>query len=66
MKRLSQDSILLCGKGRCCPVITRIDDDNYEVKDDDGNIIRVKKTELDMIADAMQELDDDNRDVICG
>tara|TARA_R110000803_G_scaffold131835_4_gene199084 strand:- start:339 stop:515 length:177 start_codon:yes stop_codon:yes gene_type:complete len=58
--------MLLCGRGKCCPVITRIDDENYEVKDDDGNIIRVKKSELDMIADAMQELDDDNRDVICG
>lgn len=66
MKRLSQNSMLLCGRGKCCPVITRIDDENYEVKDDDGNIIRVKKSELDMIADAMQELDDDNRDVICG
>ena len=66
MKRLSNDSILLCGKGKCCPVITRIDEDTYEVKDDDGNIIRVKKSELDMVADAVKTLDEDNRDIICG
>jgi hypothetical protein len=69
MKRLSENSILLCGRGKCCPVITKIDEDNYEVKDDDGTVIRVKKHELEMIADAITELDDnqdENRDLICG
>jgi preprotein translocase subunit YajC len=67
MKRLSEDRVLLCGKGKCCPVITKIDEETYEVKDDDGNVITVKKHELEMVSDAVKELDKpEDRDVICG
>jgi hypothetical protein len=67
MKRIAENQMLLCGKGKCCPVITKIDEDNYEVKDDDGNVIRVKKHELEMVTDAIKALDEpEDRDVICG
>jgi hypothetical protein len=58
MKRLSEREMLLCGRpGKCCPIITKIDDENYEVKDDYGNVIRVKKEELEMVSDAVRNLD---------
>jgi len=57
LKRLSEKEIQLCGKNNCCPVITKIDEDTYEVLDDYGNKIRVKKSELNLVADAVKELD---------
>lgn len=67
MKRLSENEILLCGRGKCCPVITKIDEENYEVKDDYGNIIKVKKNELEMVSDAVKALDlPKDEQLICG
>lgn len=58
MKRLSDNEIQLCGRpNKCCPVITKIDEENYEVKDDYGNTIKVKKDELQMVSDAIAALD---------
>jgi|LakMenEpi03Aug12_release.lakeMendotaPanAssembly.Ray.scaffolds.fasta_scaffold4157613_1 hypothetical protein len=58
MKRLSEDKIQLCGrKNSCCPIITKLDDGNYEVLDDYGNTIKVKKEELEMVSDAVKALD---------
>lgn len=68
MKRLSVNEIQLCGRpNKCCPIITKIDEDNYEVKDDYGNIIKVKKGELEMVSDAIKALDKPiNEQLICG
>ncbi|MGA1048950.1 MAG: hypothetical protein ACO3UU_13155 [Minisyncoccia bacterium] len=68
MKRLSEDKIQLCGRAnKCCPIITKLDDDNYEVLDDYGNKIKVKKEELEMVSDAVKELDKpSNEQLLCG
>ena len=70
MKRLDDNKIQLCGRpGRsCCPIITRLDDGNYEVLDDYGNTIKVKKEELEMVSDAVKALDTPviEEKLICG
>lgn len=67
LKRLSEQEIQLCGKGNCCPIITKIDEDNYEVLDDYGNKIKVKKSELELVADAVKALDKPKEEtLICG
>ena len=67
IKRLSEQEIQLCGKGNCCPIITKIDEDNYEVLDDYGNKIKVKKSELELVADAVKALDKPKEEtLICG
>jgi hypothetical protein len=68
MKRLTETQIQLCGRpGKCCPIITKIDEENYEVKDDYGNIIKVKKHELEMVSDAVKALDKPkDEQLICG
>jgi len=67
LKRLSENEIQLCGKGNCCPIITKLDDDNYEVLDDYGNKIIVKKSELEMVSDAVKNLDKPrDEQLICG
>jgi len=67
LKRLSENEIQLCGKGNCCPIITKIDEDTYEVLDDYGNKIKVKKSELELVSDAVKALDKPKEDqLICG
>jgi hypothetical protein len=67
LKRLSENEIQLCGKGNCCPIITKIDEDTYEVLDDYGNKIKVKKSELEMVSDAVRALDKPKGEqLICG
>jgi hypothetical protein len=67
LKRLSESEIQLCGKGNCCPIITKIDEDTYEVLDDYGNKIKVKKSELELVSDAVKALDKPKEDqLICG
>jgi len=69
MKRLSQNEIQLCGRnGKCCPIITKLEDGNYSVLDDYGNTIKVNKEELEMVSDAVKELDKQivEEKLICG
>lgn len=57
MKRLSENKIVLCGKGSCkCPTITKLPDGTYEVIDDYGNKIIAKREELEMVSDAVKAL----------
>lgn len=67
LKRLSENEVQLCGRGKCCPIITKLDEDNYEVQDDYGNKIKVKKEELNLVADAVKALDKPaDEQLICG
>ena len=67
LKRLSENEVQLCGKGNCCPIITKVDEDTYEVLDDYGNKIKVKKSELELVADAVKALDKPkDSQLICG
>ena len=69
MKRLDDNKIQLCGRAnKYCPIITKLDDGNYEVLDDYGNTIKVKKEELEMVSDAVKALDTPviEEKLICG
>jgi len=39
IRRLTENSVKVCCGKQGCPVIEKIDDDNYKVTDDDGNTI---------------------------
>ena len=43
--------ITLCGRGRCCPVVTFKDMDNILIDDDYGNQIRITSKDLDDLVD---------------
>lgn len=66
LKRLSETEIQLCGKDKCCPIITKVDEDNYQVTDDHGNTILVKKAELELVTDAIKALDKPKEQLLCG
>ena len=57
-------SITLCGKGKCCPTVKQVDENTYEVTDDDGNTVRVTRAQLALIPDAVKVIDD--QQLICG
>ena len=57
MLRRNGDNIVLCGRGKCCPEIKKVDEDTYEITDDDGNKIRIKKDNLTLIPDAVSVLE---------
>ena len=51
---------IFCGK-KGCPVVTKLGEDSYQVTDDDGNTIVVKKAELKLMGDAVTTLDGDEK-----
>lgn len=55
---------LSCGKGKCCPVVKKINEDTYEVTDDDGNTIRVTRAQLSLIPDAVSVIN--GQELLCG
>ena len=61
IKRLSESSVKVCCGKQGCPVIEKIDEDNYKVTDDDGNTIIVKKEELKLMGDAVNAIDGDQQ-----
>jgi preprotein translocase subunit YajC len=64
MLRKNGEAIVLCGRGKCCPEVIKVDEDTYEIIDDDGNKIRVKKENLDLIPDAVRVLNGEQ--LLCG
>lgn len=54
--RQENGGVVLCGKGKCCPTVTKIDEEVYEITDDEGVTIRVKKENLLLIPDAVKVL----------
>ena len=57
MKLNTNEVMLCCGKGRC-PILRHIEGENYEIKDDDGNTIKISRTQLNLIEDALTDLKD--------
>lgn len=58
------ENVVLCGRGKCCPQVKKVDEDTYEITDDDGNTIRVKKENLNLIPDAVKILNGEQ--LLCG
>jgi len=65
IKVINNNEVKLCCNGQGCPVVKKLSEDSYEVTDDDGNKIIVKKAELKLMADAATTLDGTNQ-LICG
>ena len=63
--RNSETSVTLCCAKKGCPVVTKLDEDTYEVTDDFGKKIIVKKAELKLMADAVTVLDQKEQ-LLCG
>lgn len=58
VKRVSDKAVKLCCNGRGCPTITDLGNGTYEVKDDNNNVVILKKEELKLVNDAITTLED--------
>lgn len=64
VKRVSNNTVKLCCGGRGCPTIKDLGNGTYEVTDDNGNVVILKKDELKLVSDAVTTLD--NQQLILG
>lgn len=65
IKTLSQNEVKLCCNGVGCPTIRKINNDQYEVTDDNGNRIIVNASEMKLMSDAVTVLEN-KQQLICG
>jgi hypothetical protein len=49
-------TIVLCGGRKCCPEMTELSDGKIQIKDDDGNIVTMEKSQAILIAEAVEQL----------
>ena len=49
------NEINLCRRG-CCPTVTKIDEDKYEIKDDNDNVVLLTKENIEILYASMMEL----------
>lgn len=61
IKNIAPNQVKICCGKKGCPVVTKLGEDSYQVTDDDGNTIVVKKAELKLMADAVTTLDGDEK-----
>jgi len=67
MKMLSENSVKLCCKAKKgCPELTKVDEEFYSIKDDDGNVIKIHKDELKLVGDAVKLIDESREKLILG
>ena len=45
-KQLSENRVLLCRKGSCCPVVEILEDGNMKIEDDNGDSILLSKNDI--------------------
>ena len=56
--RKNKDTIVLCGGKACCPELTLTETGKVKIKDDDGNIVIMDKSQAKLIDKAIKELED--------
>lgn len=67
MKMLNDNTVKLCCQTKKgCPELTKVDDNFYSIKDDDGNIIKIHKDELKLVGDAVKLIDESKEKLILG
>ena len=55
--RMNGRAVVLCGGKACCPELLMTDDGKVEIKDDDGNKVRMDKDQAKLITKAIEKLD---------
>jgi hypothetical protein len=55
------NSVVLCGRGKCCPTLKEESGDLISITDDNGNSITIKKEQAALIPKALKLLEDDKR-----
>tara|TARA_R110001592_G_scaffold167586_3_gene403111 strand:- start:1449 stop:1649 length:201 start_codon:yes stop_codon:yes gene_type:complete len=59
IKKLAANKVRVCCGKRNCPEVEKLQDGRYQITDDDGNVVIVKKEELQLMGDAVTTIDKD-------
>ena len=58
MRRTDPNTVALCSKGRCCPVVTTLENETIQITDDYDGKVTLTKEEAKMLVDHLS--DDEN------
>ena len=61
IKKIDDNSVRLCCKGKGCPIVTELGNGLVEVTDDDGNKIVIKREEALLLSDGVRSIGDDQK-----
>jgi len=54
---LNQNSVRLCRAGSCCPIVEKVNENEFTISDDYKGKVRLTKDEVQMLKDALEHLD---------
>lgn len=54
---LNQNSVRLCRAGSCCPIVEKVNENEFTISDDYNGKVRLTKDEVQMLKDALDHLD---------
>ena len=53
----NQNTVRLCRKGSCCPIVERVNSDEFTISDDFNGKVKITKDELSMLRDAIDHFE---------
>lgn len=54
MEFLGKNTIKLCRKGSCCPIVERVTEDEYTIADDYNGKVKLTKDQLQMVKESLE------------
>jgi len=54
---LNQNSVKLCRAGSCCPIVEKVNENEFTISDDYNGKVRLSKDEVQMLKDAIEHLE---------
>lgn len=58
MKFLAENQILLCNKKNCCPIITKVSDDEYTITDDYKGKVQLNRDDMSELKKALEHFNE--------
>ena len=65
IKKLTTNKVRVCCGKKNCPEVGKLEEGRYRITDDDGNVVIVKKEELQLMGDAVSTIDK-NEELLLG
>jgi hypothetical protein len=56
MEFLNKNTVKLCRPGSCCPIVEKINNDEFIISDDYNGKVRLTKGEVEMLNDVIEQL----------
>lgn len=54
---LNENTVRLCRTGSCCPIVEKVNENEFTISDDYNGKVRLTKDEVQMLKSAIEHLD---------